>query len=251
MTDRDHISTTIAIDHFDMMIATEAIHAADHATVLSHAVILARHPKGHHLIVIRGNSFTTAPISIGDIHPGLRLITVEEALRGNDTTHKWRILLVGIVYLEAALHIQAGTEMDTVPQVDTPNIPTGIVMASDLPHMTGIGRTVVSIVIKIAMNRVRARLGEGPRSTRQRFKLRWTRSSGDQLLVPSPSDLGRSCDVMEVTLPSERDLTVSVEVLLNGYPMESVVDSAAMVTLEIGFSSNRFRTCLYTFRNRC
>ena len=36
---------------------------------------------------------------------------------------------------------------------------------------------------------------------------------------------------MEVRLPSQRDLTVSVEVLLNGYPMESVVDSAAMVTL--------------------
>ena len=36
---------------------------------------------------------------------------------------------------------------------------------------------------------------------------------------------------MEVTLPSHRDLTVSVEVSLNGYPMEAVVDSAAMVTL--------------------
>ena len=36
---------------------------------------------------------------------------------------------------------------------------------------------------------------------------------------------------MEVTLPSERDLTVPVNLLLNGYPMESVIDSAAMVTL--------------------
>ena len=36
---------------------------------------------------------------------------------------------------------------------------------------------------------------------------------------------------MEVTLPSHRDLTVSVEVSLNGYSMEAVVDSAVMVTL--------------------
>ena len=36
---------------------------------------------------------------------------------------------------------------------------------------------------------------------------------------------------MEVTLPSQRDLTVSVQVQLNGYPMKAVVDSAAMVTL--------------------
>ena len=59
---------------------------------------------------------------------------------------------------------------------------------------------------------------------------------------------------MEVTLPSERNLTVSVEVLLNGYPVESVVDSAAMVTLikeDFLKSVFRFRTCLYTFRNRC
>ena len=36
---------------------------------------------------------------------------------------------------------------------------------------------------------------------------------------------------MEVSLPSHRDLTVSVQVQLNGYPMDAVVDSAAMVTL--------------------
>ena len=41
------------------------------------------------------------------------------------------------------------------------------------------------------------------------------------------SDLGRHCDVMEVTLPSQRDLTVSAEVLLNGHPMDAAVDSAA------------------------
>ena len=36
---------------------------------------------------------------------------------------------------------------------------------------------------------------------------------------------------MEVTLPSQRDLTVSVLVQLNGHPMKAVVDSAAMITL--------------------
>ena len=62
-----------------------------------------------------------------------------------------------------------------------------------------------------------------------RFKHQRTRRSSHQPLVPS--DLGCHCDVMEVTLPSERDLTVSVKVLLNGYLTESVVDSVAMVIL--------------------
>ena len=46
---------------------------------------------------------------------------------------------------------------------------------------------------------------------------------------------------MEVTLPSQRDLTVSAEVLLNGHPMDAVVDSTAMVTLIRGdFFLNQF-----------
>ena len=36
---------------------------------------------------------------------------------------------------------------------------------------------------------------------------------------------------MEVTLPSHRDLTVLVDILIGGHPTDAVVDSAAMVTL--------------------
>ena len=43
--------------------------------------------------------------------------------------------------------------------------------------------------------------------------------------------MGRQYDVMEVTLPSQRNLTAKVLVMLNGYTTSAVIDSAAMVTL--------------------
>ena len=43
--------------------------------------------------------------------------------------------------------------------------------------------------------------------------------------------MGRQCDVMEVTLPTQRNLTAKVSILLKGHSTEAVVDSVAMVTL--------------------
>ena len=43
--------------------------------------------------------------------------------------------------------------------------------------------------------------------------------------------MGRKCDILEVSLPSHRNLTASISVLLNGYTTKAIVDSAAMVTL--------------------
>ena len=62
------------------------------------------------------------------------------------------------------------------------------------------------------------------RGQKTRFKLERTRCKSDEQLVPS--DSSRHCDVMGVALPSQRDLTVSVQVQLNGYHMKAVVDSA-------------------------
>ena len=43
--------------------------------------------------------------------------------------------------------------------------------------------------------------------------------------------MSRHCEVLEVSLPSQRNLTASVKTLINGKPASAVLDTAAMVTL--------------------
>ena len=61
------------------------------------------------------------------------------------------------------------------------------------------------------------------------FKLQQTKQVGDQCLVPP--EMSRHHNVLEVNLPSHRNLTATVVTLLNGHTTESVIDSATMVTL--------------------
>ena len=44
-------------------------------------------------------------------------------------------------------------------------------------------------------------------------------------------DEGRQYEIFEVSLPSSRNLTISVLAGINGYETEAVIDSAAMITL--------------------
>ena len=44
-------------------------------------------------------------------------------------------------------------------------------------------------------------------------------------------DEGRQYEIFEVSLPSSRNLTISVSAGINGYETEAVIDSAAMITL--------------------
>ena len=45
------------------------------------------------------------------------------------------------------------------------------------------------------------------------------------------SESSRHCEISEVSLPSHRNLTASVETLINRIPTKAVLDTAAMVTL--------------------
>ena len=77
---------------------------------------------------------------------------------------------------------------------------------------------------------------------------------GDQSLACDDVDeLGRQDQVHHIALPSERDMTLTVNILLNGVHKESVIDTAAMVTLaredffnEINFTGGSGPTCNLT-----
>ena len=45
------------------------------------------------------------------------------------------------------------------------------------------------------------------------------------------TESSRPCEVLEVSLPSQRNLTASINVLINGITTNAVIDTAAMVTL--------------------
>ena len=62
-----------------------------------------------------------------------------------------------------------------------------------------------------------------------RFKLEKTKCPGDEPLVQF--DLSRKNAVFDVTVPSQRNLAVTVNNLINGCPTEARIDSAAMITL--------------------
>ena len=61
------------------------------------------------------------------------------------------------------------------------------------------------------------------------FKLQLTKQVGDQCLV-SP-EMSRCHNVLEINLPSHRNLTATVVTSFNGHSTEDVIDSAAIVTL--------------------